>query len=230
MKTHILTTVTTGLFALAAVSGCGSGQSTSTTPMFEVSKADTLPLNADEMNAVTGLKLNYQDKVAPGYIEPPDPYVADQGDQQCVGLLGFDTSTIGTIYTAYRQNTSQEGKEDYTHNITQEVVLVADPGTAKKMLSDALAKPASACDGKTIHIKDGKVRRSFHKTAVSDTDVSVMISSLNLDPPNQPTGWGCAVDAHAKSNVVIYAMACQSGNGAPTAKAIVDKVSTKVPG
>ena len=198
--------------------------------MFEVGKADTLLLNADEMNAITGLKLNYQDKPAPGWTQPGPPDVVDQGDPQCDHLLGFDTSAIGTVYTAYRQNRSYEDKDSYTHEILQQVALVADPGTAKQVLSDTFAKPANACDGKTMHIKDGKTMRSFHKTAVSDTDVRVMVASLSLDPPNQPTGFGCAMDARAKSNVVIYVTVCQNGNGGPLATAIVDKLSTRVPG
>ncbi|MFE2958874.1 sensor domain-containing protein [Nocardia tengchongensis] len=229
MKMQILAGATVGLFALA-VSGCGSGQSTSNEPMFEVGKADTLLLNADGMNAVTGLKLNYQDKAAPGWTEPSDPDVVDQGDSKCDGLLGFNTSTIGTTYTAYRGNVSNESKDSYTHYVIQQVALVADPGAAKQVLSDQFANPTNACDGKTMHVKGGKALRSFHKTAVSDTEVRVMIASLSLDPPNQPTGWGCAVEAHAKNNVVIYVSVCQNGNGAPTASAIVDKLSTNIPG
>jgi PknH-like extracellular domain len=238
MKRQILASGAAGLFALA-VSGCASGHTAAPSstappppppPPFEVAKADTLLLNADEMNAIMGVKLDYQDKPAPGWSQPPDPNVIDQGNAGCEPLFGPSTASVGTVYTAYRQNSSYESKDAYDHIVTQEVVIVADAGAAKQLLSDAVTKPLSSCDGQKVHIKDGKFQRLIKKTAVSDSDVRFVVSSLNMDPPNAPTGFNCADEVRAKNNVVIYTFVCQNGNGAPLTTAIVDKISGKVPG
>jgi hypothetical protein len=237
MKTQILASGAAGLFALA-VSGCGSGHSAAPSspppppppPAFDMAKTDTLVLNADEINAVTGLKLNYQDKAAPGWTQPSKPSVLDQGDPACLPLWGFSTASVGTVYTAYRQNTSREDKDTFDHSVSQTIVVVADAGAAKQLLSDAVAKPLSACDGKIIHIKDQKTLVQIHKTLVSDIDVKYQTALMTMDEPQQPTGWACVDDVQVKSNVVVDATVCQNGNGAPLAKTVADKISGKVSG
>jgi hypothetical protein len=187
-----------------------------------------LLLSKDELGVIVGTKFNYADK-EPGWDTLSDPDTIDQGNPACDALFGPSTATAGTAYVAYRDQVVQEDKDTFTHSVKQAAIVVADPGAAKQLLSDAFAKPLGTCDGQKIHTKDGTKGWTFHKGAISDTDVRWMAVTQALDT-GQPTAWGCGIEARAKNNVVVFAKDCQDGNGSPSATSIVDKISAKIPG
>jgi PknH-like extracellular domain len=216
--------------------GCGSSHNAAPSPppppppTMAAGDATKLLLSKDELGGIVGTKFNYADKELPGGDTLSDPSPVDQGNPACDAFFGPNNATVRTPYVAYRVQVVQEDDtENYTHSVTQAAIVVADPGAAKQLLSDAFEKPLGPCDGQKIRFKNGELVWTFHKGAVSDTDVRWMAVTAAPDT-GQPTTWGCGIEARAKNNVVVFAKVCQDGNGSPSATAVVDKISAKIPG
>lgn len=216
--------------------GCGSSHNAAPSPppppsaTMAAGDATKLLLSKDELGRIVGTKFNYADKELPGSDALTDPSIVDQGNPVCDAFFGPNTTSVRTAYVAFREQVVQEDDtEDYTHSVKQSVIVVADPGAAKQLLSDAFATPLGTCDGQKIHFRIGALIWTFHKGVISDTVVQSMAVTAAPDT-GQPTTWGCGIEARVKNNVVVFAKVCEDGNGSPSATAIVDKISAKIPG
>jgi hypothetical protein len=216
--------------------GCGSGHNAAPSPppspsaTMAAGDATKLLLSKDELGRIVGTNFDYADKELPGSEKLTDPSIVDQGNPVCDAFFGPNTTSVRTAYVAFREQVVQEDDtENYTHSVKQSVIVVADPGAAKQLLSDAFATPLGACDGQEIHFKVGRLIWTFHNGVISDTVVQSMAVTAAPDT-GQPTTWGCGIEAHAKNNVVVFAKVCEDGNGSPSATAIVDQISAKIPG
>jgi hypothetical protein len=213
--------------------GCGSSHNAAPPPppppTMAAGDATKLLLSKGELGGIVGTTFNYADKELPGWDTLSDPSPVDQGNPDCDAFFGPNNATVRTPYVAYRVQVVQEDDtENYTHSVTQAAIVVADPGAAKQLLSDAFVKPLGACDGQKIHFKGGGLVWTFHKGAISDTDVRWTAVTAAPDT-GQPNTWGCGIEARAKNNVVVFTKVCQDGNGSPSATAVVDEISSKIP-
>jgi hypothetical protein len=211
--------------------GCGSSDNAATSPPPTITAGDAtkLLLSKVELGAIVGTTFNYADKELPGWDTLSDPSPVAMGDPVCDAFFGPNNETVRPPFISYRVQVVQEDDtENYTHSVTQAAIVVADPGAAKQMLSDAFVNPLSTCDGQKIVFKNGGLVWTFHKGAISDTDVRW--TAETAAPDGQPTTWACAIEARVKNNVVVFAKVCQDSDGSPSATAVVDTISAKIPG
>ncbi|MCV7398312.1 sensor domain-containing protein [Mycobacterium paraseoulense] len=234
MRIRFMASALGAVVALAV--GCGGGPTgehsskpatPTVAPTLSPDAIDSLILAPDVASDIVGSKLNWASKPPPGWISPPVAAFADEGNPECEPLIGPDTYSVGVAYTAWRNNGYKEDKDTYDHSVRQAVATVTDAKAATQLLGDAFVKRLDSCGNTVVHLKDDKYRWRFQKTDATGTDARWTATELQ---DGQVTGWVCANEARAKSNVVIYAQVCQFGNGAPAAATILDKISAKIPG
>ncbi|AYM42183.1 sensor domain-containing protein [Mycobacteroides chelonae] len=195
-------------------SGASKTSTTSAADAISPDRANSIIVSKKDVSELVGSTLEYEGKSSnPRSSSPID------GKQSCQALMVPLTVDVGDKWTTYRDVWYREGKDTFTHSVTQRVLLYSSKDDARENYSKEFPADVRSCSGEELKVDTATWRVSVREA--SDDRAQWVLDEI---ADGRPSGWRCMLEARIIENLLLSATVCQVANGGPALRAIVDRM------
>lgn len=188
------------------------------------SSIKNLTLSTEDVDEIAGLPLDDRTEFA-----SPGSAAGDYSKPDCALAMGLTKDALGGgEFTAYRgiKNNGTKG-DSLIGSLTQHVATFETSAKASELFHNAY-NALGKCNATLINANSDPTVWKILAPGPFNGDV-VTFSSLQQTDKQQNLGWRCDHNVRVKNNVIIEAYFCAWANGTPTAAAVVDQISARIP-
>ena len=184
----------------------------------------TLILPTEDVEEIAGLPLEERSQ-----FDAPSSSASDYTNSECALTLGVTKEALGDgEFTAYRSVRNSASKDDSLIGMfSQNVATFENSNKASEVFHKAYGS-LGPCNNAAMAAKNNPALWKILAPGPFNGN-TVKFGALQLTDKDQPLGWRCDHEAHAKNNVIVEVSLCAWANGVSAAAAAVDQISARIP-